>query len=320
MTLVFMFPGQSSCYSGMIDRIAGLRSDLLAPIVEEASAILGRDLAAQYREDNPDAFAKNVDIQVGVFLANHLFNTFLEAEGIVADRSLGLSLGEWNHVVHIQALSFREALPAVEARGRVYDAGPRGMMASVFPISVEELEEVAARVRDEGAGIVEVVNLNSPRQQVLSGDRAAIERALALVEEETFAQATIIEREVPMHCSTFEPVAERFAEVLRSLTFHPPRLSYMPNRLGEAIASPTAAQWVELLSTHVSRPVLWQASIDAILAEDPEAAFVEVGPRKVLYNLLDRKWHKGVRREHVDSTDELDARIGSVLATLREWM
>jgi [acyl-carrier-protein] S-malonyltransferase len=319
MTLVFMFPGQSSRYPGMLHKITELRPELLRPIVEQASETLGRDLFAQYHEDNSDAFAKNVDVQVGVFVANHLFCELLTAEGVKADRSLGLSLGEWNHVVHSGALSFEQALPAVEARGQAYDAGPRGMMASVFPISAEELEEVAARVRDEGAGVVEVVNLNSPRQQVLSGDGPALERALALLEEETYAQATIIERQVPMHCSTFAPVAERFAETLAKLPFAAPRFAYLPNRLAENLAAPTQQQWVELLSTHVCRPVLWRASVDALLAAEPEACFVEVGPRKVLYNLLDRKWHKGVRRAHVDSANELEPHFREVLTTLGEW-
>ncbi|PID38097.1 MAG: hypothetical protein CSB49_07285 [Proteobacteria bacterium] len=319
MTLVFMFPGQSSRYPGMLERITQLRPELLRPLVEQASETLGRDLFAQYREDNADAFARNVDVQIGVFVANHLFMTLLAAEGVEADHSLGLSLGEWNHVVHCGALSFEQALPAVCARGRAYDNGPRGMMASVFPISAEELEEVAAKVRDEGVGVVEVVNLNSPRQQVLSGDRPAIERALAVLDEETYAQATIIERQVPMHCSTFAPVAERFAQTLATLPFATPRLAYMPNRLAKPLETPTQKQWVELLSTHVCRPVLWRASIDALLAADPETAFVEVGPRKVLYNLLDKKWHRGVRRAHTDTSKELEPHFREVLATLGEW-
>jgi len=142
MTLVFMFPGQSSRYPGMLEKLVELHPDN-ADTVARASEALGRDLRAQYAEGNAEAFARNRDIQIGVFLANHLFLRTLQREGIDADYSLGLSLGEWNHLVHIGALPFDQALLAVEQRGLAYDAGPRGMMASVFPISAEELAEVA---------------------------------------------------------------------------------------------------------------------------------------------------------------------------------
>ena len=322
MTRVFMFPGQSSRYPGMLDKLVALRPTLLAPLLEEASERLGRDLRAHFAADNAQAFAKNVDIQLGVFLASHFFLTILQAEDIEADVSLGLSLGEWNHLVHIGALPFATALEAMRERGRAYDEGQRGSMASVFPMSAEELEEIAARVRDEGMGVVEVVNLNSPRQQVLSGEHAALERALAILEEETFAQATIIERDVPMHCSTFAPVAERFAAFLATLDFQAPRLPYFPNRLAEPIAQPTREQWTELLSTHVCRPVLWRRSIDHILERDAAATFVEVGPRKVLFNLLDKKWLKksrypDVRKLHVDSADDPTGQLQLILDALR---
>lgn len=320
MTTAFLFPGQSSRYPGMLEKFISLNADLLGPIVKDASDIIGRDLRAHYHEDNADkAFIKNVDVQLGVFIANHLMMTYLKSEGIDAQLSLGLSLGEWNHVVHIGALSFADALKAVEARGNAYDRGPSGSMASVFPASVEELEEITAKVKEEGKGIVEVVNLNSPRQQVLSGEHHALERALELIEEETYATATIIEKHVPMHCSTFEPVAKEFADVLMQLNFKQPNVAYFPNRLAEKIENPTKEQWVDLLSMHVCRPVLWRHSIDAILATDPNTIMIEVGPRKVLYNLIEKKWHKGAKRLHTDSAENLNEHLSEMKQTFTLW-
>ncbi len=315
MTLVFMFPGQSSRYPGMLQKLAQLHPPNAA-LLAEASALLGRDLAAHYAADNAQAYATNTDVQVGVFLANHLFLQILHAEGVRARVSLGLSLGEYNHLVHIEALSFAEALRAVVKRGEAYDAGPRGAMASVFPVALDELQQVARRAAADTGAVLEVVNLNSPRQQVLSGEAAALDRALQILEQEFFVQATVIERQVPMHCSIFEPAARRFRATLEQLSFRAPTLPYLPNRLGQTVPAPTREDFVELLATHVHSPVLWRASVDHLVQRLPDPVFVEVGPMAVLHNLLDRKWHK-VPRYKTDSAEGTAEHLRAVCAELR---
>lgn len=309
---VFMFPGQSSRYPGMLRKLAAL-SPGNRLLLERASDLLGRDLLAHFSDDNPEVFARNLDIQLGVFLANQLFLQLLDDAGLQAGHSLGLSLGEYNHLVHIGALSFEEALLLVQARGLAYDAGPRGLMASVYPIDEEELRGIAGRASVKG--VVELANLNSPRQHVLSGEADAVMEAIRIVEEETFAQSRIIERQVPMHCSIFEPVGRAFREVLERTPFKRPRLPYLPNRLAELLVEPDRAMFVDLLASHVFRPVLWRRSIDLLAASIDEPVFVEVGPMAVLHNLLDRKWLRATRH-HLDSAEDTPAQVASVLSAL----
>jgi [acyl-carrier-protein] S-malonyltransferase len=297
MTLVHMFPGQTSRYAGMVLKAAGL-SARNRRILAAASDVLHRNLASHYREDNPDAYRCNRDVQVGVFLTSHMFLQALDDAGVRADLSLGLSLGEYNHLVHIGALDFRDALWAVERRGLAYDAGPRGWMAAVFPIEREELEAIARRA--SGRGVVEVVNLNSPRQHVLAGERAAIEEAMRIVETETSARAVVTEREVPMHSSLLEAVGRTFRRTLATLPFAVPQLPYLPNRLGCVLERPGRGDFVELLATHVHEPVLWRRSVDHVVRRRPDAVFVEVGPKTVLYDLLNPRWHR-CPRFHTDS-------------------
>nr|WP_255216275.1 ACP S-malonyltransferase [Pseudenhygromyxa sp. WMMC2535] len=311
--MVLMFPGQSSRYPGMFEKLVELHRPN-AELLRWASELLGRDLAAHYAVDaGEQAFERNVDVQVGVFLANHMYLRALEAMGVHAGRSLGLSLGEWNHLVHIGALSFEDALRAVEVRGRCYDEGPRGWMAAVQPIAEDELREVVERA--SSFGVVEIVNLNSPRQQVIAGERAAVEAAIELVEDEHYAQTHIIDRNVPMHSSLFEPVGERFATYLRGLCFAAPKRPYLPNRIGRPLASPTQADFVELLSSHVCAPVRWRASIEHIAVACPEAVFVEVGPKAVLSNLMHRKWLSN-RKLHTDSSEDTAEHFAGVVAEL----
>jgi [acyl-carrier-protein] S-malonyltransferase len=289
MTLVFMFPGQSSRYADMLDRVLEAFPEGRG-VVEEASALLGRDLVARYRGGEA-VFEKNQDVQVGVFLTSHLHLLALEARGVRASLSLGLSLGEYNHLVHIGALPFSDALRLVDERGRVYDAGPAGMMAAVFPVELEELEGLVARARS--AGVLEVANHNSPSQFVVAGERAAVEALMALAEEELAVDPVVIERHIPMHTSVFAPAALAFRPALERAPWRRPEKPYLSNVLGtfaDAAAEPRA-QFVDLLTRHVQSPVRWRESIDTVCERHADAVFVEVGPRGVLTNLLQKRWH-----------------------------
>lgn len=303
MTTVLMFPGQSSCHAQMLTRIVSAWPPAAA-VIAEASDILSRDLGRHYLPDNTAIFARNRDIQVGVFLCSYLHQRALAARGVGGDLSLGLSLGEYNHLVHIGALDFPAALRLVDARGAAYDDGPESMMASIFPMSVEEIEPYLALAR--AVGVVDVANLNSPSQNVIAGERAAVEAAIALIEEEApEVQAVVIERRIPTHTPVFRPVAAALAPHLEAAPWQVPALPYVANVLGEMIAEADGATIARLLRRHVYSPVRWRHSIDLLATRYPDARFVEVGPGAVLFNLLQRRWHANPKYR----TDTPDCRI-----------
>jgi [acyl-carrier-protein] S-malonyltransferase len=277
----------------MLERIIAVSPALTEPLVERASSILGRDLRASYAPENPFSFASNQDVQVGVFLVNHLHLVVLQDTVDDAPISLGLSLGEYNHLVHIGALSFEDGLRLVEARGAAYDAGPDGVMAAIFPIDLEALEEVLVRARAHG--FIDVANLNSPTQHVVAGERAAVDVALALLEDEHFVQGRVIERRIPMHTARFAPAVAGLRPALERARWQTPVRPYFPNVHGELFERPSAADIVALLSEHVHRPVLWRKSIELVVTQWPDAVFIEVGPRTVLSDLLQRSWCKNAR-------------------------
>jgi [acyl-carrier-protein] S-malonyltransferase len=313
MTAVFMFPGQSSRYPEMLERVMHLSPQSSNTLVHTASEIVGRDLAKHYHPHNPDMFASNRDVQIGVFLVNHLYMQALEEAGIDAPLSLGLSLGEYNHLVHIGALDFASALRLVEARGQAYDAGPDGAMASVFPLELGELQAVVHRARDWGA--LDIANFNSPTQHVLSGERAALDAALAILEDEYFVECVVIEQHIPMHTWGFHPVAALFRPALERAPWQPPRKPYLPNVRGTILGSPTPQDFIEALTLHVYRPVLWSESILFVANRYADARFVEVGPRAVLHNLLTRKWLTNTRFK-TDHAHDLNESFSKLLQDL----
>jgi [acyl-carrier-protein] S-malonyltransferase len=307
-----MFPGQSSKYPEMIEKITAAHPASRA-VVAQASEILGRDLAAHYRAANDGLFASNRDVQVGVFLANHLHLGLLEAAGVRSRWSLGLSLGEYNHLVHIGALAFEDALPLIDARGRLYDAHAGGVMVSLFPVEAAVVEAAIARL---GVGDRVAVGLyNSPRQQVLSGEQAAVERVVAALEADDYLEAAVIEPRIPMHAPVFAPVAAGLAAVLLDTKLGAPRGAYVPNVLGQVLEGAGVDDIRVCLTAHVHQPVLWQKSVDALAARVPDACFVEVGPRSVLYNLFGRGWTPG-RRARTDVTEGFPHHLASLVDEL----
>ncbi|MCC6523244.1 MAG: ACP S-malonyltransferase [Polyangiaceae bacterium] len=300
-TPVFLFPGQSSRYPGMFERLFERAPEEARTAVGVASEVLGRDLRAHYHPSNEGAFLTNRDVQLAVFIANHIYKCALERAGVRADYSLGLSLGEYNHLVHIGAIDFDDAVELIDARGAAYDAGPEGVMVSVFPLPVDELEPVLAAARAHGP--LFVANLNSPTQNVIAGSRAAVEAAVAALEEEHGCSCVLIEQRIPMHSPTFRPTADLFRPALERAPWRRPELPYLPNVIGRFEDDARPERIVEHLTRHVYSPVYWRASIDYVGELVPDAAFIEVGPRAVLYNLLSRSWRKN-RRFKTDHGDE----------------
>lgn len=312
MTHVFMFPGQSSRYVGMLDRAAEVWSGT-ASVIAQASEILGRDLAKLYREGDESLFEKNRNVQVGVFLTTHLHLSALKARGVEAELSLGLSLGEYNHLVHIGALDFEDALRLVDARGSVYDEGPRGMMAAMFPVDREMVDDIIAKASTKGT--VEIANLNSPSQFVVAGQYAAVEEAMRIADEEYSVNPTPIERQIPMHTSVFQPASLALAPHLKAAPWKQPVRPYVSNVLGTFVEAPTPEQFQELLTRHVYSPVRWQESIDAIAEKHPGAIFVEVGPRGVLYNLLHKRWRTN-KKYKTDAAEKHSEHFHSLVEAL----
>lgn len=280
-TPILLFPGQSSYARDMLQVAAGLTG--AAAWVQAASDAIGLDLAAAVADT---AQPGNRLIQVGVFVANHVRLMALRAAGVPPGLSAGLSLGEYNHLVDIGALEFGDAVRLVDARGRLYDAGPNGVMAAVFPIAAAAVERTIARL----AAPVAISNLNSPTQQVIAGPPDAVERVCRALDDEHFIDARIIERRLPMHSPLFAPVAPRLRVALDGTPVRRPERPYVSNVLGGPVGDAGADEVRRLLTAHVYQPVRWQACVDWLAAQRPAPVFVEVGPRRVLANLMRRPW------------------------------
>jgi [acyl-carrier-protein] S-malonyltransferase len=281
MTIVYMFPGQNSRHPEMIEHLQQWNG--CDRILRDASDVLGRDVRAHYRAGNPQIFSHNRDVQIGVFLAAYILGERLAAEGIRCDASLGLSLGEYNHLVDIGALSFASALRLLDARGAAYENGPRGLMTSVFPCDRRQVKQALPAAADISIEL-------SAKQFVIGGETAAVQAAAAWLEEEAFAQTRVIDAALPMHSRLFRPAADAFRGALEETEWLPARKPYLPNVDGQFLVDARPADFVDRLYRHVFNTVQWARSVAAIVERYPDATLVEVGPGRILYNAVSREY------------------------------
>lgn len=290
MSAVFMFPGQSSADPQMIQRAAALHVSA-RQLLDRARTALGHDALRVYTQDAGARLQSNRDVQLSVFLATQMHLSALHAEGVHADWSVGLSLGEYSHLVHIGALSFESALVLVEARGAAYDTAPHGVMITVLGATCDEVEDAVTRPHAGGRqGAVFVSNYNAPTQHVIAGERGAAEAAAQWLEDECGAHAIETESRVPMHTPLLREVAVRFRPALAAAAWQPPTAPYVPNVTGQPLHHPAEDAFLDALTRHVTQPVRWQAGIEGLAALLPDATFVEVGPGDVLHNMIGRRW------------------------------
>ncbi len=308
-----MFPGQSSRDPAMVGRAFSMATGVAADVFDEASDVLGRDLREHFLGDASDLFATNRDIQLGVFLTSHVHLKALQAAGVDPELSLGLSLGEYNHLVHIGALDFEDAVRLVDVRGGLYDAGPEGAMAAIFPIDPDALRPLLDEAR--AFGPVDVAVHGSPTQTVVAGARAAVDHLATRADDEHLSESVVIEDRVPMHVPLFAPVADRFAPALEAAPWRRARRPYLPNVEGRHVAQNGPSTYVEPLRRHVFETVRWRESIDFLFAEYEALTFVEVGPRHALTNLLSPRWHRATRL-HTDHEEAPEAGLLRVVEEL----
>lgn len=223
---VFLFPGQSSADPGMVARARRAHS-AAEEVIDHTAAVIGRD-ADRYLGGPITPLENNRDVQIAVFLATQMYLHALEAEGVSAAASAGLSLGEYSHLVHIGALTFADALALVSERGRCYDGAPQGVMVTVLGVDRDTVRAVVSAASPRGCLVIS--NYNAATQHVLAGDEAAVAWAAATLEEEYGAYTTVIEHRVPMHSPLMHEVGRSFRSALSRAVWRTPSLEVLAER------------------------------------------------------------------------------------------
>ena len=278
-----MFPGQGSQRVGMGRDLAAMYP-VAQETFDEADAALGYKLSQLCFEGPEDKLKLTEITQPAILSVSVATWRVLQPQGMASSYVAGHSLGEYSAHVAAGTLSFSDAVRAVRNRGKyMQEAVPVGVgaMAAILALPAEEVEQVCAEVAQ--GEVCQAANLNSPDQTVISGNKAAVERATELAKKRGAKRAILLPVSAPFHCALMQPAQDRLAQDLSRLEFHNAEVAVMCNVDAALVSTGDASR--DALIRQVTGAVQWVKSMRALIALGVEN-FVEVGPGKVLCGLM----------------------------------
>lgn len=275
----FIFPGQGA-------QAAGMGKDFYeaypkaAEIYDMASDLLKLDMKALCFEGN-DKLDLTEYTQAALVTTCLAMEKVLEEAGVKPDITAGLSLGEYCAIHAAGGMSAADAIRTVRERGiLMQDTVPAGEggMAAVLGMEAAAIEEGLRGI--EG---VWIANYNCPGQIVITGRKAAVEKASQVLKEKGARRVLPLNVSGPFHSPMLEPAGEKLLETLNQVEFTPLQIPYVTNVTAEPVTDIRLTK--ELLKQQVSSSVRWQQSMEYMLANGVDT-FVEIGPGKTLTGFL----------------------------------
>ena len=283
--IAFLFPGQGSQTVGMGRELAD-RYPIAAATFTEADEALSFPISRLCFEGPEDDLRLTENTQPAILTVSVAAWRVLTEHGIQPALAAGHSLGEWSAHVAAGTLSFADAVRAVKARGRaMQQAVPAGVgaMAAVLMLDPALVSEACTEATIETGEPVAAANLNSPSQTVISGAKAAVERASEIAKAKGARRAVMLPVSAPFHCVLMQPAQEEVARVLGGITLSNPTIPVASNVTGKLVTMAEEAR--NALIQQVTGAVRWVDCINALVAAGA-SAFVEAGPGKVLTGLM----------------------------------
>lgn len=283
----FVFPGQGSQSVGMLDAWgdhAAIRATLA-----EASEALGEDMARLISQGPKEALDLTTNTQPVMLVAGvACLRAWLAETGLKPAAVAGHSLGEYSALVAAGALGLADALPLVRFRAQaMQDAVPVGTggMAAILGLDVSAVSEGCAEAAAATGEVVQAVNFNDPKQTVIAGTKAGVERACEVLKAKGAKRALMLSVSAPFHSSLMKPAADQLKVRLAATSFGKPELPLINNIDVAAETDPQAIR--DALYRQAFGAVRWVETVQAIRARGISHIF-ECGPGKVLSGMVKR--------------------------------
>jgi [acyl-carrier-protein] S-malonyltransferase len=283
----FVFPGQGSQSVGMLD--AWGDHPAVRQTLDQASSALGEDVARLIHEGPKDRLDLTTNTQPVMLTAGiACYRAWLAETGAAPVAVAGHSLGEYAALVAAGALTLAHALPLVRFRAQaMQEAVPVGVgaMAAILGLDAEAVRAGCAEAAKASGETVEAVNFNDPKQTVIAGTKAGVERACEVLKASGAKRALPLPVSAPFHSSLMKPAAERLRERLADTPLVAPSIPVVNN---VDVAAPTDPEAIrDALYRQAFSPVRWVETVPALRARGL-LHIIECGPGKVLSGMVKR--------------------------------
>lgn len=313
MARAFVFPGQGSQAVGMGQALAEAFT-VARELFEEVDDALEQHLS-RLMFNGPEAdLTLTENAQPALMAVSLAVVRVLQREGGIELPAKGVlvaghSLGEYSALAAIGALQVSDTARLLKQRGQaMQEAVPpgEGAMAAVLGLELAQVREIAEQAAQ--GEICAPANDNATGQVVISGDKAAVERALGLAAEQGAKRSILLPVSAPFHCALMAPAADVMAEALAATTIQPPLLPVVANMTAEAVTDPESVR--RLLVEQVTGMVRWRESVLYMKEQDVDS-LVELGAGKVLSGLT-RRIDRDLVGISVGSPDDVESLLKTI--------
>ncbi|WP_170599485.1 ACP S-malonyltransferase [Ruegeria arenilitoris] len=304
MTLAFVFPGQGAQTIGMGKALADAYPAAKA-VFDEVDEALGESLSSLIWDGDIENLTLTQNAQPALMATSMAAMRALEAEGLDVTRAAfvaGHSLGEYSALAAAGALSVADTARLLRTRGQAMQSAVpvgEGAMAAILGLDLDAVRAVAEEAAQ--GEVCQAANDNDPTQVVVSGAKAAVERAAEIAKEKGAKRAVMLPVSAPFHCALMQPAADVMAEALAGVAIKAPAVPLVANVRAEAVTDPDLIR--QLLVEQVTGSVRWRESVQYMVAQGVTEAW-EIGAGKALSGMI-RKIDRAVACSAVGTPEDV---------------
>jgi [acyl-carrier-protein] S-malonyltransferase len=312
MTRAFVFPGQGSQAVGM-GRALAEAFPVARHVFEEVDDGLKQKLSKLMFEGPESDLTLTENAQPALMAVSQAVLRVLETEGkwTLAHKVqfvAGHSLGEYSALAATGTLGLGEAARLLKLRGQAMQkAVPVGIgaMAALLGLDFAQVQPIAEAAAKETGQVCACANDNAPGQVVVSGDKEAVERAIAIAAEQGAKRSVMLPVSAPFHCSLMKPAADAMSEALEKVKLSVPSVPLIANVTAQPVSDPGTIR--RLLIEQVMATVRWRESIETMKAEGVTRIF-ELGAGKVLAGLT-KRIAREIEASSVGTPEDIEAAL-----------
>lgn len=297
--IAFVFPGQGTQFVGMGKDIYE-NNEVARKEFDEIFSGLSFDLKDVMFNGPEELLKKTKYTQPAIVAMSLVLEKLVREKGITPDFVAGHSVGEYAAIGSSGLLSLKEAVKLTAFRGETMNLiaeQVNGGMAAIIGMSSDKIEEILKGVD----GVVEAVNFNEPKQTVIAGEKASIEKACELLKENGARRAMLLAVSGPFHSKLMKPAGEKLREEAKNYNFNEGTSGLVANTTAKVIYTPDEIK--EEIYRQSFGPVKWVDTINT-LKENGVTTIYEIGPGKVLSGLI-RKIDKELKVVNINSLEDI---------------